>query len=164
VIHPYPSGGQGPFEPQRPEPPSAILTAVKFMYAGAVLSALSLIATVLSTSKLRAAIRRSDPTLSASGLHTAQTAAVTIAVLVAVVGTGLWIWMARENRAGKNWARITASVIFGLDTAAVVADFTRPDPLLNRLFSVVIWLIGLTVIVLLWRRESSVYYSADGVP
>ncbi len=159
-----PIGWAGPLRAATARAAVPLLTAVKLMYAGAVLSALSLIVIVVSTSKLRAAIRRSDPTLSPSGLHTAQTAAVTIAVVVAVVGTGLWIWMARENRAGKRWARVTASMIFGLDTAAVLANFTRPDPLPNRLFPVVIWLIGLTVIVLLWRRGSSVYYSADRAP
>jgi hypothetical protein len=76
----------------------------------------------------------------------------------------MWIWLAAANRAGKNWARITASVIFGLDTVLVLADLSRPEPLLSRLGSLVIWLIGLGVIVPLWRRQSSDYYTAAWRP
>ena len=159
MYQPYPSGGQEP-QPPRPEPPASILTAVRLMYAGAAASALSLIATLLTISSLRTAIHNADPTLSATRLHSAQAAAVVIAVLFGLIGVGLWIWMAAANKAAKNWARITASVIFGLDTLAVVADLIRPEPLLNRLVSIVIRLIGLGVIALLWRRESSDYYAA----
>ncbi len=153
-------GGEAPLL-QRPKPPSSILTAAKLMYTGAVLSALSLVATLAGISALRAAVRSADPSYSAGQLHTTETAAVSIAILVGLIGLGLWIWMAWANTAGKNWARVTASVILGLDTVAVLADFTRPDPLLSRLFSVVIWLVGLAVVVLLWGRQSSAYYAAS---
>jgi len=163
MHQPYPAGAPDP-QQQRPAPPASILAAARLMYAGAVVSALSLIATLATISQLRTALHNADPALSAARLHTAEIAAVIIALLVGLIGVGLWIWMAAANKAGKNWARITASVIFGLDTLAVIADFTRPEPLLNRLVSAVIWLIGLGVIALLWRRDSRAYYTASQGP
>jgi cytochrome bd-type quinol oxidase subunit 2 len=159
MYQPYPSGGQDA-DTKRPEPPASVLTAVKLMYAGAVVSALSLILILVTIGSLKAAVHHSDLALTGSRLHTTQTATIVVAILFAVVGLGLWLWLASKNKAGKNWARITASVIFGLDTLAVAADFSRPDTLASRLASIVIWLIGLGVIVLLWRRESSTYYQA----
>jgi hypothetical protein len=68
--------------------------------------------------------------------------------------------MALANRAGMSWARIVASVLFGLDTVLIVISVSQPAEVLSRVISIVIWLIGLGTIVLLWRRESSQYYTA----
>ncbi len=155
MYHPYPQDRQRP-----PAPPASILTAVKLMYAGAAVSVLSLVVTLGTIGSFRTAIRNADPALSATRLHATQTAAVVVAVLFGLIGAGLWIWMAAANKAGKGRARITASIIFGLDTLAVLADFSQPEPSLSRLISGVIWLIGLCVIVLLWRRQSSEHYTA----
>jgi hypothetical protein len=159
MYQPYPTGGQVP-EPQRPEPPATVLNAAKLMYAGAGVSAISLIATVLTIGSLKTAIHNKSPNLTQAQLHTAQTAAVVLAVIFGLLGIGLWIWMARANSAGKNWARITATVFFGLDTLSVLASLAQAQPLLTRLIGIVIWLIGLGAVVMLWRKESSRYFAA----
>jgi len=86
------------------------------------------------------------------------------------VGAALWLWMASANRAGKRSARITATVLFGLDTVGLLlllpvlhtlqhfAAGVGSSVLLAALSGLIIWLIGLTTIVLLWRKESSDYY------
>jgi cytochrome bd-type quinol oxidase subunit 2 len=163
MYQPYPSGGQVP-EPQRPEPPAPVLTAVKLMYAGAVVSAISLVATLLTIGSLKTAIHNSDPSLTQTQLHSAETAAVAVAVIVGVIGIGLWIWMARANQAGKNWARITATVFFGLDTLGLLVSIRQAEPLLSRLISILTFLIGLAAIILLWRKESSEYFAAPRQP
>lgn len=164
MYQPYPSGGGQVPEPQRPEPPAPVLTAVKLMYAGAAVSAISLIATLLTIGSLKTAIHNRSPKLTPTQLHTAQVAGVTFAVIIGLLGIGLWIWMASANKAGKNWARITATVFFGLNTLGLLASFVQAETLLGRLITLVIWLIGLGAILMLWRKESSEYFAASRQP
>lgn len=160
-YQPYPTGGAADPEPQRPAPPTPVVQAVKLMYAGAIVSAISLIITLATVGSLKTAIHNADPTLSASKLHSAEVAAVAVAIIFGLIGIGLWLWMAYANKAGKNWARITATVFFGLDTLSVLTSFRQAEPVLSRLISILIWLIGLGVIVLLYQRESSAYFGAS---
>lgn len=163
-YQPYPTGGAAEQEPQRAAPPTPVLQAVKLMYAGAIVSAISLIITLLTIGSLKTAIHNADPSLSASKLHSAEVAAVAVAVIFGLIGIGLWLWMAYANKAGKNWARITATVFFGLDTLSVLTSFRQAEPILTRLISILIWLIGLGAIILLYQRESSAYFSASKTP
>jgi hypothetical protein len=160
-YQPYPSGGAAEPEPQRPAPPTPVLQAVKLMYAGAVVSAISLIITLATIGSLKTAIHNADPSLSASKLHSAEVAAVAVAIIFGLIGIGLWLWMAYANKAGKNWARITATVFFGLDTLSVLTSFRQAEPILSRLITLLIWLIGLGAIVLLYQRESSNFFAAS---
>lgn len=97
------------------------------------------------------------------------------------VGAALWWWMALANRAGRKPARIIATVFFGIDTLSLLMLFLVVHVLLHMaarvgasvsaitattgsalLFGVGVWLLGLTTIVLLWRKESTDYYAAMG--
>jgi len=164
MYQPYPTGGPAEPEQQRPAPPTPVLQAVKLMYAGAAVSAISLIVTLLTIGSLKTAIHNADPSLSATKLHSAEVAAVAVAVIFGLIGIGLWLWMAYANKAGKNWARITATVFFGLDTLSVLTSFRQAEPVLSRVVTLVIWLIGLGAIVLLYQRESSAYFTASKTP
>jgi hypothetical protein len=163
MYQPYPTSGAQP-EQQRPEPPTPVLNAVKLMYAGAIVGAISLIITLVTIGSLRTAIHNADPTLSPAKVHSAEVAAVVIAVIFGLIGIGLWIWMAFANKAGKNWARITATVLFSLDTLSLLVSIRQAEPVLSRVISIVIWLIGLGAIILLWQKESSAYFAASRTP
>jgi hypothetical protein len=132
------------------------------MYAGAAISAISLIVTLATISNLRTAIHNANPAFSASKLHSAEMAAVVLAIVFGLIGIGLWIWMARANRAGKNWARITATVFFGLDTLSLLVGFRQAEPALSRVVSLLVWLAGLGAVILLWQKVSSAYFAASG--
>jgi hypothetical protein len=158
MYQPYPTGGQMP-EPQQPQPPASVLTAVKLMYAGAALSALGLIIGLVTIHSLKTAIRKADPSFTASQLHAAEALAIGTDVVVGLIGIGLWILLARANRAGKNWARITGTVLFGINTLFLLLDLARPHAGIGVVFDVIVWLVGLGVVIMLWRRESSPYFS-----
>jgi hypothetical protein len=157
MYQPYPSSGQMP-EPGRRQPPDSVVMAVRFMYAGAAVSALSLVVSLVTIGSLHAALRRAEPTFTASQIHTAEVATVGAAVFFGLVGIGLWIWMALANRAGRGWARIVATVFFGLNTLFLLLGFARTAPLGSRLVSILLWLIGLGAIIFLWRKDSSEYF------
>jgi hypothetical protein len=151
---PYPSGWQTPapsgWQPVPAGPPQSIQRAVMLMYAGAGLEVLGLIFDLI--------IRRGS---TASGIPGA------------IIGVGLWIWMARANQAGKNWARITSTVFFGIDCLGLLLILVGVGVLMHSVSSsakivlvasvvagLITWAIGLVTIVLLWGRESSEYYAA----
>ncbi len=159
MYQPYPSGGDGP-PSARPQPPPSVQTAVKLMYAGAAVSAISLIISLATIGSFRSSLHKAAPQLTDAQLHSAEITAIAIGVIVGLIGIGLWVWMALANRAGMSWARIIASVLFGLDTLLIVISTTQPAELLSRVVSIVIWLIGLGTIVLLWRKDASEYYAA----
>ena len=54
-----------------------------------------------------------------------------VAIIFGLIGIGLWLWMAYANKAGKNWARITATAFFGLDTLSVLTSFRQAEPILR---------------------------------
>jgi hypothetical protein len=159
MYQPYPSGGQTP-EPQRPgAAPPPVVSAVRLMYAGAVLTAVVLVVSLFTMASIRTAIHNAYPSYSASKVHSAAVALVTVDVFIQVVTIGLWLWMAMANKAGKNWARIVSSVLFGLNTLFVLLSFLRPHASLGSVLNLLIWLIGLFAIILLWRKESSGYFA-----
>jgi hypothetical protein len=159
MYQPYPSPGQMP-EPVRPEPPDSVLTAVKLMYAGAVVNGLALIVGLATIGNLRSSLHRADPTLTTSQLHDFEAFYVTLSVVTGLIGIGLWILMAVMNRRGHSWARIVATVLFGLYTLLLLLGVARAGAAVGTLVSLLTWLIGLVTVVLLWRRQSSAYFNA----
>ena len=62
----YPStagGGQVPEPAQRPAPPTSVQTAVRLMYAGAVISAISFILGLATIGSLKSSLRTRYPAL-----------------------------------------------------------------------------------------------------
>jgi hypothetical protein len=88
---------------------------------------------------------------------------VAIGVLIAsgLIGAALWLWMAQSSKAGKNWARIVSTVLFAIETINVVAGASAiSSGGASRIFSIVVWLIGLGAIIFLWQRSSTEYFKA----
>jgi hypothetical protein len=133
--------------------------AVRLMYAGAVVSALSLIVGLVTIGGLRDSLHKSQPTLTPTQLHNLQTVVVVGSVFIGLVSIGLWVWMALMNKAGKPWARIVASVLFGLDTIFLLLGVARAGAAAGTLVSILTWLIGLGAVVYLWRKDSSAYFN-----
>ena len=163
MYQPYPSAGQAP-EPARPAPPPSGVMAVRLMYAGAVVSAVSLVVGLTTVSSLRTALHKSRPSLTPSQLHDLQNIVVVGSVVIGLISIGLWVWMALMNKAGKSWARIVATVLFGLDTLFLLLGVVRAGAAASSVVSILIWLIGLGTVILLWRKDSSEYFTAQSAP
>src|SRR5438876_11486191 len=162
MYQPFPQGGEMPPDPTRPAPPRPVRMAVLLMYTGAALSAVSLIVTVLSFHSIERVIRNASSTLTAHQVHNDAIVAVTIAVVESLIAIGLWLLMAWGNKNGQTWARITATVLFGLNTLFLLLSFVRTTVSASLAFSLLVWLVGLGAIVMLWRKESSQYFAAMG--
>src|SRR5260370_32442715 len=161
MYKPYPSTGQ-PVEPERPPAPAPVLNAVKLMYAGAAVSTVSLIVSLVDISGTKSAIKKARPSLTATKINQLNTFIITLAIVSGVIGIALWLWMARANSQGRNWARILSTVLFCLATLDLVGVFSEPKTFLGLIFPVLTWFIGLGAVFLLLRSESTEVFQPPG--
>jgi hypothetical protein len=157
MHQPYPSSGK-PVEPERPPAPPSVLNAVKLMYVGAAISTVSLIISLIDIGGTKAAIRKARPSLTAAQVNQLNTFIITLAIVSGVIGVALWLWMARANSQGRNWARILSSVLFGLATLDLYGVLSQPKTVLGLVFPVLTWLVGLGAVIFLWRKESTEFF------
>src|SRR6266571_4959403 len=158
MYQPYPSGAPTPDRPERQVAPQPVQMAVNLMYAGAALSAIELIVGLATIGSLKSAIKKADPTFTASQVHSAQVGLVAFAVFFGLLAVGLWTWMAFANKAGKSWARIVGTVLAGINTVFLLLSLIRPHASLGLVFSLLVWATGVGAVILLWRPESSRYF------
>src|SRR5215475_14085932 len=102
--------------------PPAIQRAVRLMLAGAAGTVAWGIfwVVVAATSKSNLVKYNSSlphgQQLTASQINSQFTGTIIVLIVEALLFTGLWLWMARVNQDGRNWARITSSRFFLLWT------------------------------------------------
>ena len=171
MYQPYPSSGQ-PAGPLRPPAPAPVLTAVKLMYAGAAFSAVELIIILaMIIGDVEGAVRGRflGHSLTAPQL---KPLIITVWILFGLVVIALWLWMARANGQGRNWARIMSTVLFGLATLQLRGDFSQPAS--HAGFGVTVlyyggtalfvaaWLAGAAAVWLLWRPASRAFFRPRG--
>jgi len=157
MYQPYPSSGK-PVEPERPPAPPSVLNAVKLMYVGAAVSTVSLVISLIDISGTKDAIRKARPSLTAAQVNQLNTFIITLAIISGVLGVALWLWMARANGQGRNWARILSTVLFGLATLDLFGVLSQPKTVLGLIFPVLTWLVGAGAVYFLWRKESSEFF------
>ena len=161
MVQRYPSSDK-PVELERLPAPPPVVNAVKLMYVGAAVSTVSLIISLADISGTKAAIIKAKPSLSATQVNQLNTFIISLAIVSGLVGIALWLWMARANSQGKNWARILSTVLFCLATLDLVGVFGEPKTALGLIFPVLTWLVGLGAVFLLWRPESTAFFKPQG--
>jgi hypothetical protein len=149
--------------------PSSIRLAVRLMWAGAALSVVSLIVTLATLdslkSDIRDSLRKSDANYTQSSLDAAYSIAIGGAVFAALVGVGLWLWMAWKNGEGRRWARVVATVLGGINLLSTLYTLTAGrSTAASMVLAVVNLVLAAVILVLLWRKESSDFYSARSQP
>lgn len=155
---PYPSSGKSQLPADRPPAPQPVLNAVKLMYAGAVISTISLILSLTTTGSLKSAIRKQYPHYDTSQVNHLYNQIITAAIISAVIGILLWLFMAWANGKGMSWARIVSCVLFAFNTIGLIAFFRQPETVISLVFEVLVWVAGAGAIWFLWRPESNSYF------
>jgi hypothetical protein len=157
----YPTPPPIPQPAARPEPPPSITMAVRLMYAGAALSLISFVATLLTMGSMRDAVRQSAPNLPPAQVDAAVTLGIVFSVILGLIGAGLWVLMAVMNNKGAKWARIVGTIFFALNTIGLLTTiFSQNRTIVGLVFGVLIWLVGLGAVVFMWNKDSSAYYEA----
>ncbi|GAB2631805.1 hypothetical protein [Nocardia goodfellowii] len=173
-AEPYPGGSYEPYGPGggKPPVPSTVQYAFYLMLAGAAVTVLSTLLIFTQLDVVREEVQKQDvdAVFTESQLDSLVIFSVAIGVATNLVSAGLWIWMAFANRAGKNWARITASVLFGLSTVFTILSlvgsgvFGAGSGGAGIIAGVLTWLIGVAAIVLLWHKRSAAYFKPAPPP
>lgn len=171
---------------QRPQP---LKVAVWLMWAGAAFSVVYLLALGTWMRPYMTAVMRNVEAQDGSPAGAPDPVAFAnsfVIGFIAVSGAfyiGLWLWMAWKNGAGRNWARILATVFFGVSCVSLPQLLTggalsrSMSPALNEgsaatvaipgfsawliAAGLVYWAIGLTVIILIWQKASTRFYRAQ---
>jgi hypothetical protein len=157
MYQPCPSSGQ-PVGPLRPPAPASVLTAVKLTYAGTAVFTVSLIISIISV----AFVGRGAATLRLAGRSQPLPVVIAVGIVGGLVVIALWLWMARANSRGRNWARILSTALFGLATLKLIGAFSEPRTVLALIFWAPTWLIGLAAVWQLWRPDSSAFFKPQG--
>jgi ABC-type sugar transport system permease subunit len=115
----------------------------------------------------RSAIVKAHPGYTVTQVHRAELALTIPLAIGAVIAVALWVWMARQNQRGRSWARVVATVLFGINTIDLLGSLalvrhgtTLAAGVPTLVIGVIIWLIGLAAILLLFRKDASAYYAA----
>ena len=159
MYQPYPTGAQMP-ETERPPVPSQVANAVKVMYVGAATSILGIIIDVLTVNATKTAIERRSHRLTVSQVDASQHVLIAGFIVGGLIGAAAWILVARNCQGGKNWARITGTVLFAISTLDTIVGLTAPLAVAVKLWGALVWLVGLTAVVFLWQRPSSEFFTA----
>jgi hypothetical protein len=156
--------------PDDPAVPATLRNAVRFMLAGAGTTALFGIFTLVVWMTARDTLTDSK----GNHLNNAQFAGsiVSIVLFVIIVPVTLWLLMARLNRAGRGWARITASVlcaIWSYSTISAISSLKNGQTitwyyLVSLIVEIITWVVGVGAVALLWRRQTSDYFNAQANP
>lgn len=157
MYQPYPGSTEMPVIERKPLPPS-MLTAIRVMYVGAAASLVGILVDVLTVGSTKNEIARHSPNMTASQLSSTEHALVAAFIAGGVIGAAVWVFLARSCKGGKPWARIVATVLFGLATVDTLVGITVPVAAAAKGYAAVVWLIGLVAVVFLWRGTSSAYF------
>jgi hypothetical protein len=185
----YPAFGYG--QPPAPpgERPRPLVIAVWLMYVAAVVEIVYAVAEGQwlgsYMSSLFTAIEAADASGSGAQVPASEIKDLILACLIVggIMAVLIWLWMAWKNRAGRNWARVVATVLFALSClglpelltgghlstmpstlptadGATIAVPPLAFPAWLIAGGVVNWLLGLAIIILLWQGAASRYYEA----
>jgi len=157
MYQPYPGSTQMP-EVSRPPAPKPVLNAVRFMYAGAALSLIGIVVDLTTLSATKRAIEKKDPTLTLSQVNSREHVLLVGFIVAGLIGVAIWLWLARSCQAGKNWARITGTVLFGIATIDSLAGFGVSVSGAVHLYGLLVWLVGLGAVIFLWQRASTAFF------
>jgi hypothetical protein len=162
--------------PSAPRSAPTVRAAVRFMYAGAVVSALNLIILLALIGDIKAYHAILANRLTTAQVSQTTASAITMSIAFDLVPIALWLWMAQANGQGRNWARSLSTVLIGLATLSLSSVFPQSAinidlvptvhlsfiPALAPIAVGLTWLPGAAAVWLLWRPASSAFFRPPG--
>jgi hypothetical protein len=111
--------------PSVPRSARTVRAAVRLICAGAAVSTVSLVVVLAVIVDIRARHAVLGLRLVAAQVSQVTTPVITQVIVSCLVPVVVWLWMARANGQGRNWARILFTVLFGL-TTLILAGVVPP--------------------------------------
>jgi hypothetical protein len=141
--------------------PDSMRNAIGLMYAGAAYALVYGIGVIIVAD----AIISKHPVRAAAG-HVTVGGVAALTVVLSVIEIALWLGIARACRAGRSWARVTGTILFGLHTLGFlgVLGNSHPGLGLTKVLTALSWLIACGAVVFLWQRPSSAFFQGTAAP
>lgn len=140
--------------------PASVRWAVRIMYAGAAAGIAGIAVNVMTLG----AIRQQRPIMSAALRTSTQHQAIAEFIVGGIVIAAVWMFMAISCQAGARWARLASTGLFAIYTVyttEIVIGFDRVNPPgAVHVYTGVVWLLGLSAVILLWHRAAALYFRA----
>jgi len=154
---PYQAAPPVPLTPPPAPAPPSLMNAVRLMYTGAAFTALEAFGVIVVAAAL---IKKHPATIATSGHTTTLGGVVAITIFFSLIEIGLWLGIAQACRNGKNWARITGTVLFGLHTLGFLGVITNAHAGLGltKVLTSIGWLIACGATVFLWQHPSGEFF------
>jgi len=140
-------------------PTSSIVAAVKLMYVGAGLSLLGTLFGLTTRDAMRDRLVEDNPDMTNGELDRTLNVATAVGVVIGLIAVGLWLWMARANMRGLAWARIVATVLFGLNVVLTLYNVSQTTGF-GVIISIVSIVLAGAILWLLYRGDATAYYDA----
>lgn len=143
--------------------PASVRRAVRLMLTGAAVTAVwGVYVAVLTAVGPNYMIGPNGKKMTITGAQ--LTTSVIFMIAVTLILTAAWVLMARMAQQGRNWARFTSTALFLLWSYVTFLSIggvaAGAAVLVEVVILIAIWVIGVCALFLLWRPESSAYFSA----
>ncbi|WP_189060427.1 hypothetical protein [Longimycelium tulufanense] len=135
-----------------PEPPMAVKVSFWIWIASAVIGVVMALVSVTNRDEFTEQLRRQNPDLAEEQLRSTVNAALALSIVLAVLVAAIYVFFAVKMRAGRNWARITLTVV---TLAFLVLQFAATGGI-GSLGA----LVGLVAVVLMFLPSSNEYFQA----
>jgi drug/metabolite transporter (DMT)-like permease len=143
--------------------PSSVLTAVKLMYARAVLGVLGVLLAFTQRGAIEDIVREQNSDFTQSEIDNAVTAALVVTVIIGLVFLVLYVVLAQQVAKGRNWARIVTWVIAGLSLLSFLSTVASDSTGLSKALGLVGAILDIGIVVLLLQKPSNDYFRARPV-
>jgi hypothetical protein len=131
-----------------------VLTAVRFMYVGAVVELAAVITIVATIGDVRSILVKTDPALTETEWHAVMARQLVPTAVAAGIAVVFWLWMAWSIGRRHRSARFVFAVFFGLNTVGLFnglvhgsATYARTDLAVATL----LWLVELAAFALIFH-------------
>ncbi|HSR83053.1 MAG TPA: hypothetical protein VLM11_02615 [Streptosporangiaceae bacterium] len=131
--------------------PDSMRRAVWLMWAGAGLSVVTSVVNGVEAKNLF--------TLQTTNTATYHGAFVGGAIFGALVQAALWLWMVWKVRAGRPWARILSTVLFGIMCLQFLLVLAT-GPGVVKVVITAYFIVAVSALIMLYQSESSAFFSA----
>ncbi|MGA8114943.1 MAG: hypothetical protein WCA46_14855 [Actinocatenispora sp.] len=154
-------------EQQSPRPAGAPPVTIRWASIGifvlAALNLLSVIASVTGRTEIVDTLQDQSH-MNQTNANLVATITVAVSVVFAIAFAVLYVWLGVKTNAGRNWARITVTVILGLAVVGTLATLSQPGSGFSSLMSILKVVVEIAVLALIWVPAASRAYFTPGTP
>jgi hypothetical protein len=146
--------------------PTAVDRASKILYLLAAYGVVTSLLGLLRRDSIEDSVRDSQPDLTDAEVSSAVTVALVLGVIVGLAFAFLYFLCGRKMRDGRNWARVTPTVLLGLAVAFGLLGLANGSGggEVGIGLQIVTIALGIAFLVFSWSRESNEFFAARRRP